>query len=151
MCTIDFFSVLKLFSPTLGRTLLHIFIFTKFITKLHQFWDENDGENICDKNYFKVLRALSELPANWPGLTSLSSWIGWKGSWDLKIISMAYIFIIIFMSKLVSNFRKNFLCIAWHQKPTVPCHVLCCWPGLFTLKGPRSAAQYTTRYSLKKL
>ena len=49
--------------------------------------------------------ATSELPANWPGLTSLYGWIGWlaglvnwylwRGSLDLKTISMAYIFIII--------------------------------------------------------
>ena len=32
---------------------------------------------------------------------------------------MAYIFTIIFISKLVSNLCKNFLCITWHQKPTV--------------------------------
>ena len=32
---------------------------------------------------------------------------------------MVYIFTIIFISKLVSNHRKNFLSIAWHQKPTV--------------------------------
>ena len=32
---------------------------------------------------------------------------------------MAYIFTIFFISKLVSNLCKNFLCIAQHQKPTV--------------------------------
>ena len=32
---------------------------------------------------------------------------------------MAYIFTIIFMSKLVSNLRKNFCCITGYQKPTV--------------------------------
>ena len=32
---------------------------------------------------------------------------------------MAYIFTIIFMAKLVSNLHKIFLCIAWHQKPTL--------------------------------
>ena len=32
---------------------------------------------------------------------------------------MAYIFINILISNLVSNLCKNFLCIAWHQKPTV--------------------------------
>ena len=42
-----------------------------------------------------------------------------KGSWDLKLILMAYIFTIIFMSKLVSNLGKNFCAIAWHQKPTL--------------------------------
>ena len=34
---------------------------------------------------------------------------------------MAYIFIIICMSKLVSNLSKIFLCIAWQQKATVYC------------------------------
>ena len=42
-----------------------------------------------------------------------------QGSLDLKIISMTYIFIIIFMLKLVSNLLKKFLCIARYQKPTV--------------------------------
>ena len=32
---------------------------------------------------------------------------------------MAYIFTVIFISKLLSNLLKIFLCIAWHQKPTV--------------------------------
>ena len=41
--------------------------------------------------------------------------------WDLKIISMTYIFIIVCMSKLVSNLSKIFLCIAWQQKATVYC------------------------------
>ena len=36
----------------------------------------------------------------------------WKGLMDLKTISMAYIFAIIFVSKLVLNLFKNFLCIA---------------------------------------
>ena len=31
-----------------------------------------------------------------------------QGSWDLKIISMAYIFIIIFMLKLVSNLLQKY-------------------------------------------
>ena len=42
----------------------------------HQFWDKNDVENICHWNYFQIPRALSELPANWPGLTRLFGWIG---------------------------------------------------------------------------
>ena len=41
----------------------------------HQFWDKNDGEKWCHWNYFQIPRALSELPANWPGLTSLFGWI----------------------------------------------------------------------------
>ena len=46
------------------------------LTKIwHQFWDKNDGENIYHWNYFQIPWALSELPANWPGLTSLSDWI----------------------------------------------------------------------------
>ena len=35
----------------------------------------------------------------------------------VKIYAIEIIFIIIFMSKLVSNLRNHFLCIAWHQKP----------------------------------
>ena len=27
---------------------------------------------------------------------------------------------------MVSNLRKNFLCIVWHQKPTVQCNVTSC-------------------------
>ena len=50
----------------------------KILTEIwHQIWDKNDGENICHWNHFQFPRALSELPANWPGLTSLSGWIGW--------------------------------------------------------------------------
>ena len=33
----------------------------------HQFWHKNDGEKWCHWNYFQIPRALSELPANWPG------------------------------------------------------------------------------------
>ena len=41
----------------------------KILTEIwHQIWDKNDGENICHWNYFQIPRALSELPANWPGL-----------------------------------------------------------------------------------
>ena len=42
----------------------------------NQFWDKTDDENICHWNYFQIPWALSELPANWPGLTSLFGWIG---------------------------------------------------------------------------
>ena len=42
----------------------------------HQFWDKNDGENICHWNYFQIPWALSELPVNWSGLTSLFGWFG---------------------------------------------------------------------------
>ena len=51
------------------------------------------------------------------------SWLLCKGSWDLKMISMANIFTIIFVSNLVSNLCKNFMCIAQHQKPTVSCDI----------------------------
>ena len=37
---------------------------------------------------------------------------------DWKINSMACIFTIIFISKLVLNLCKNFFAIAWYQKPT---------------------------------
>ena len=43
----------------------------------HQIWDKNYGENLCHWNYFQFSRALSELPANWSCLTSLTGWIGW--------------------------------------------------------------------------
>ena len=43
----------------------------------HQIRDKNDGENICHWNHFQFPRALSELPANWSGLTNLTGWIGW--------------------------------------------------------------------------
>ena len=42
----------------------------------HQFWDKNDDENICHWNYFQIPRALSELPANWPGRFSQKGWLG---------------------------------------------------------------------------
>ena len=68
----------------------------------HQFWQQNDGENICHWSYFQIQRALSELPANWPGLTRLSGWIkvneisykglkifkGWK--WCFKAENMCH-------------------------------------------------------------
>ena len=43
----------------------------------------------------------------------------WRPSWNLKIIFSRPLFAIIFKPKMVSNHRKNFLCIVWHQKPTV--------------------------------
>ena len=39
----------------------------------HQFWNKNNGENICHWNYFQIPRALSELPVNWPHLTCVKS------------------------------------------------------------------------------
>ena len=34
----------------------------KILTEIwHQFWQKNDGENICHWNYFQIPRALSEL------------------------------------------------------------------------------------------
>ena len=50
--------------------------YTKKFTEIwHQIWDKNDGENICHWSYFQIPWALSELPANWPGVTSLSGLI----------------------------------------------------------------------------
>ena len=43
----------------------------------------------------------------------------WRPSWNFKIIFSRPLFIIIFKPKMVSNLHKNFLCIVWHQKPTV--------------------------------
>ena len=74
---------------------------TKILTEIWSFDLKNDG--------------LAELA--WP-----VTWYLWRGSLDLKIISMAYIFTIIFMSKLVSNPHKNFCHITWHQKPKVKYH-----------------------------
>ena len=48
----------------------------------HQFWDKNDGEKWCHWNYFQIPRALSELPAKWPGLTSLFGWIGFENNFN---------------------------------------------------------------------
>ena len=49
----------------------------KILTKIwHQIWDKNDGENICHWKYFQILRALSELPANWPSQFSQKGWLG---------------------------------------------------------------------------
>ena len=63
------------------------------------------------QSYHLTGPANSERPIRW--------YVTLKWLWDLKMISMAYIFTIIFISKLVSNVCQNFLCIAWHQKPTV--------------------------------
>ena len=76
----------------------------------HQFLDKNVGENICHWNYFQIPQALSELPANWPGQFSQKGYLAGnseRGLWDLKIISMAYIFTIIFISKLVLQLRGS--------------------------------------------
>ena len=43
----------------------------------------------------------------------------WRPSWNFKIIFSRPLFTIIFKPKMVSNLRKNFLGIVWHQKPTV--------------------------------
>ena len=43
---------------------------------LHQFWDKNDGKNICHWNHFQIPQALSELPANWPSQFSQKGWLG---------------------------------------------------------------------------
>ena len=42
---------------------------------------KNYGENICHWNHFQIPRALSELPANWPGLTSLLAELAGQASW----------------------------------------------------------------------
>ena len=38
---------------------------------------------------------------------------------NFKIFFSRPLFTTIFKTKMVSNLRKNFLCIVWHQKPTV--------------------------------
>ena len=43
----------------------------------------------------------------------------WRLCWNFKIIFSRPLIIIIFKPKMVSNPHKNFLCIFWHQKPTV--------------------------------
>ena len=43
----------------------------------------------------------------------------WRPSWNLKIFFSRPLFTIIFKPKMMSNLCKNFLCIVWHQKPTV--------------------------------
>ena len=45
----------------------------------------------------------------------------WRPSWNFKIFFSRPLFIIIFKQKMVSNLRKNFLCIVWHEKPAVYC------------------------------
>ena len=47
----------------------------------------------------------------------------WRPSWNFKIFFSWPLFTIIFKPKMVSNLRKNFLCIVWHQKPTVKIEV----------------------------
>ena len=56
----------------------------------HQFWGKNDGENICHWNYFQIPRALSELPANWPGRFSQKGWLGLSlgySEWDTSSVT----------------------------------------------------------------
>ena len=48
--------------------------------------------------------------------------LAWQVSrppWNFKIFFSRPLFTIIFKPKMVSDLRKNFLCIVWHQKPTV--------------------------------
>ena len=47
----------------------------------------------------------------------------WRPSWNFKTFFSRPLFVIIFKPKMVSNLRKNYLCIVWHQKPTVSCHI----------------------------
>ena len=78
------------------------------------------------KKYFEIPWWPSDIPANLPGQFSLSGqiFLHWAAATLKAIVEFQNnfftpLFIIIFKPKMVSNLRKNFLCIVWHQKPTV--------------------------------
>ena len=53
-------------------------IVQKFLQRFKTSFEiKNYGENIWRWIHFSIPQALSELPANSHGLTSLSGWIGW--------------------------------------------------------------------------
>jgi len=73
----------------------------KILTEIwHQFWDKNDGENICHRNYFQIPRALSELPANWPGLYFKTEII-----WKIKILLWKlFLYIVNYLAMIILRF-----------------------------------------------
>ena len=99
----------------------------KILTEIwHHFWLKNDGEKWSRKKYFKIpwwpsevlLSSAKNLPRKAELAWQVSRYL-WRPQWNFKIIFSRPLFIIIFKPKMVSNLRKNFLCIVWHQKPTV--------------------------------
>ena len=79
----------QLFWGTLTRWIFSPKKHIKNLTEIwHQFLHKNDGQNRCHWNYFQIPRALSELAANWSGLTKDSCncpwpnqpfWLNWLG------------------------------------------------------------------------
>ena len=94
--------------------------------KINIFWLKNDGKSGLESNILKfhggLQRYLLTCQAN-SALLGRFFYTGqqrlWRPSWNLKTIFSRQLFSIIFKPKMVSNLRKNFLCIVWYQKPTV--------------------------------
>ena len=117
-------------------------------TTLQKFYIKSQAsQNNCDKNRFlvrgntrkilaefwhlfwlkmivkiEIQRWPAEIPVNLLGQFSLSGQIffSWAAAArNFEIFLSRPLFTIIFKPKMVSNLRKNFLCIVWHQKPSV--------------------------------
>ena len=97
------------------------------LTKIwHHFWLKNDGEKWSRK---KILKFHSGLQRYLLTCQADSAFLGrffctgqqqlWRPCWNFKLIFSRPLFNIIFKPKMVSNLRKNFLCIVWPQKPTM--------------------------------
>ena len=102
----------------------------KILTEIwHHFWLKMMVKSGFEKTFLKfnggLHRYLLTCQAN-------SSFLGrffctgqqqhQRPSWNFKIIFSRPLFTIIFKLKMVSNLRKNFLFIVWHQKPILSLH-----------------------------
>ena len=80
----------------------------------HQFWHKNDGK-WSHWNYFQILRALSELPANWPGQFSQNVEIFFAIPWHQKLR--------VYVEESLKScclFFKNMHSMQWPHKEGLP-------------------------------
>ena len=97
----------------------------KILTEIwHHFWVKGSR-----KKYFQFSWWPSEIPTNLSGQFSLSGqiFLHWAAATLKAIVEFWNIFsrplfTIIFKPKMVSNLPKNFVCIVWHQRPTMQCY-----------------------------
>ena len=105
----------------------------KILTEIwHHFWLKMMVKSGLEKNILKFNGGLQSYLLTYQ---ANSTFLGrffctgqqqlWRPSWNFKIFFSRPLFTIIFKPKMVSNLCKNFLCIVWHQKPTL------LNPGLF--------------------
>ena len=81
----------------------------------HQFWDKNDDKNLCHWNYFQIPRALSELPAIWPGQFSQKIKNFCAIPWHQKLI--------VYVEESLKSsclFFKNMHSMQWPHKEGLP-------------------------------